>query len=285
MTTAHSETAPWPIPGDVCVVRVNGYPLAYVEAGRGKPVLLIHGSLNDYRVWANQIPAFAASFRVIAVSLRHYYPERWDGRGSTFSLAQHASDLAAFVKALGLGQVHLVGHSRGGAVAYLLARDAPELVRSLVLAEPRGLEDLVPDAANEEHSSIKSVFEELQSNLRDGFTFEAARAFIDSLNGCGSWDTMPDLQKSIILDNIGTAVDTGELPGMRGEDIAHFSFPILLVRGERCLARYELGLEAMRRFNPAIGNVVVIPGAPHGMHRTHPDAFNLAVLNFLKHID
>ena len=74
----------WPLPEGVTSVEVNGYPMAYQERGRETPLILVHGSLNDYRYWNDQIGVFAEYHRVIAVSLRHYFPERWDGRGQTF---------------------------------------------------------------------------------------------------------------------------------------------------------------------------------------------------------
>jgi hypothetical protein len=49
---------PWPIPEGLKTVEVNGYEMAYLEAGSGVPILLIHGSLTDYRTWENQIPYF-----------------------------------------------------------------------------------------------------------------------------------------------------------------------------------------------------------------------------------
>ena len=90
----------WPLPEGVKSVEVNSYEMAYQEAGSGAPLLLVHGSINDYRVWAAQLPEFAKSYRVIAVSLRHYYPERWDGKGSDFSIEQHISDVAVFIRQL-----------------------------------------------------------------------------------------------------------------------------------------------------------------------------------------
>lgn len=277
----------WPIPEGLRTVPIDGYPLAFQDKGEGTPVVLVHGSLGDYRSWSAQVSAFASAHRVLAVSLRHYFPEPWDGRGDDFGLKRHADDIAAFIETLGLREVHLVGHSRGGSVAYLAARNRPELVKSLVLAEPRGLEDLLPqsDVLEEGARSNAGIFEALHANLRSGSPAFAAQAFVDTFNGPGSWDAMTALQRTIILDNINTAVDKGELPGMRCEDIAAFDFPVLLVRGEKSLPRYARGLEAMRRCNPAIGPVAVIPGAPHGMHRANPSVFNEVVMAFLSRVE
>jgi esterase len=79
-------------------------------------LFLVHGTASDYRTWVAQVPTFQSKLRVINVSLRHFYPERWDGSGTDFSIAQHATDVAQFIKNLNLGKVHLVGHPRGGAV-------------------------------------------------------------------------------------------------------------------------------------------------------------------------
>jgi hypothetical protein len=51
-------------------------------------------------------PVLAAHYRVIAVSLRHYFPEPWDGQGDDFSVLQHADDVAEFSRVLDLGPVH-----------------------------------------------------------------------------------------------------------------------------------------------------------------------------------
>jgi esterase len=273
----------WQIPTELDVLSIAGYPLSYFQVGRGDPLILVHGSLNDYRSWQAQIPDLAQRYRVLAPSLRHYYPELWDGKDGDFSLARHAADIIELIRSLRLAPVHLAGHSRGGSVAYLVARDAPELVRSLVLAEPRGLEDLLSlDATQAEGArSSDAIFLVLHENLKAGCKEIAAEAFVDAFNGAGSWAAMPASQKTIILDNIGTSVDTGELPGMRCEDIARFDMPVLLVRGEKSLSRYALGFEAMRACNPMIGEVAVVPRAPHGMHRVNPEAFNAIVTKFL----
>ena len=53
---------------------INGTELAYIEQGRGQPVVLVHGGFGDYRDWELQMPAFATRFRTIAVSCRGAWP-------------------------------------------------------------------------------------------------------------------------------------------------------------------------------------------------------------------
>ena len=67
----------WPIPSDVRWIEVNGYPMAYQDNGVGVPIVLVHGSFFDYRLWSYQLEAFSKKHRVLNVSLRHYFPELW----------------------------------------------------------------------------------------------------------------------------------------------------------------------------------------------------------------
>ena len=61
-------------------LRVNGYDMAYIELGQGRPgappLLCVHGSLCDFRVWSAVIGPLSAKHRVIAVSLRHFFPDK-----------------------------------------------------------------------------------------------------------------------------------------------------------------------------------------------------------------
>ena len=76
--------------------------------------------------------------RVIAPSLRRFFPEHWDGFGDGFTIAQHVADLIAFLEALG-GKVNLVGHSRGGHIAFRVAQQRPDLLRCLFWPSPEAI--------------------------------------------------------------------------------------------------------------------------------------------------
>jgi pimeloyl-ACP methyl ester carboxylesterase len=131
---------------------VNDYDMAYLDMGEGPPLVCVHGSLNDFRAWAAVMGPLSAKNRLIIPSLRHYFPEHWDGKGGKFNMAQHVDDMIAFIEALGLGKVDLIGHSRGGHLAFRLALKRPDLIRKLVLAEPGGVLDdslLPPQAAGD----------------------------------------------------------------------------------------------------------------------------------------
>lgn len=82
----------WDLPPGAKAQQVNGYDMAYVEKGSGTPVVFVHGASVDYRYFMAQMEPFALKYRAIAVSLRHYYPERWKDEGE-FSLDQQVADL------------------------------------------------------------------------------------------------------------------------------------------------------------------------------------------------
>jgi pimeloyl-ACP methyl ester carboxylesterase len=121
--------------------------MAYLDIGQGPPLVCVHGSLCDFRIWSAVLGPLTQKHRVIAVSLRHFFPERWDGVGDTYSIAQHVDDVIAFIGKLDAGPVDLMGHSRGGHVSFRVAQRRPDLLRKLILAEPGGELDATLDPA------------------------------------------------------------------------------------------------------------------------------------------
>ncbi len=120
---------------EVKKVEANGTEFSYVEQGQGGPLILVHGSLNDYRTWNPQLESFSRRYHVIAYSRRYHYPNPWVGDGKDYDAILHSEDLAGMIKALGLGTVGIISHSYGAYASLLLTARQPKLVQAIVLAE------------------------------------------------------------------------------------------------------------------------------------------------------
>lgn len=116
-------------------VRAGGRRISYREAGAGPVILALHGIGGGSSSWAGQFAGLAGRFRFLA----------WDapGYGGSDPLpgeaptaAAYAGAAAALLDALEIPRVHLLGHSLGGLIAAAFARNRPDRVLSLVLADP-----------------------------------------------------------------------------------------------------------------------------------------------------
>jgi pimeloyl-ACP methyl ester carboxylesterase len=232
--------------------------MAYRDAGEGTPIVLVHGSTNDYRIWNAQFSVFSASYRVVTVSLRHFYPELWDGTGTDFSIEQHAQDVAALIKKLNLGKVHLVGHSRGGAVAIEVAKSHAEVIRTLVLPDGN-IEMPVPETAEAKEAGdfTKTLIGTLQENLKAGDPAKAAEIFVDMLSGPGTWLRFPEPTKEMFLANIYSALGDKGRPISTCADVKKFDFPVLLMTADKSPKKFEFFYNEMRKCREFPATVVI----------------------------
>ena len=114
-------------------VEVEGLDIAYERAGRGPPLVLLHGYAGDGpSLWRHQLDGLCADFTVVA----------WDAPGAggstdppeSFGMDGYTRCLAGFLDALGLRSAHLLGISFGGALALAFQRRHAGATRRLVLA-------------------------------------------------------------------------------------------------------------------------------------------------------
>lgn len=119
---------------NVAQVRTQAGVVETVDVGSGKPtVLLLHGNSGHKEVFARQIEALAASYRVVAPDLLGHgrSPDALDP-SRDYTLAGHGSYLAELAASLRLGPVVVVGTSLGGHIALELAARLPD-ARGLML--------------------------------------------------------------------------------------------------------------------------------------------------------
>ncbi len=101
--------------------------------GDGPPVVLLHGGTGSSEsYWSSQVPVLGEHFRLILMDHRGFGESDYEGE---FSIPACAGDLAALLDELEVESASIVGLSLGGAIALQFALDRPERVRRLVLAD------------------------------------------------------------------------------------------------------------------------------------------------------
>ena len=116
-------------------VATNGIELSLHRAGRGTPLILLHGYPQNHRCWEKVAPRLARDFDVIVPDLRGYGDSDAPEGVAAYAKREMARDIVGLMDALGLARAHVLGHDRGARVAYRLALDHPGRVDRLGIIE------------------------------------------------------------------------------------------------------------------------------------------------------
>jgi len=118
-------------------VDVNGVSTRYYDYGQGEAIVMVHGGgmggASTANNWSRNIPGLATRFRVIAVDRLAQGLTGNPASDEDFTNQGAASHLYQFLQTMKLGQVHLVGHSSGGGIAFYMALEHPEIVKTLTV--------------------------------------------------------------------------------------------------------------------------------------------------------
>ncbi len=145
----------------VKMMNISGRQLAYVEKGKGKNIILIHGLGGNISHWTNNIKSLAMSFHCIALDLPGYgYSNKNIDTTNRDLLGFYSNVVLEFIQKKSVKDVTLVGHSMGGQIAMIAALKDQSKVKHLVLVSPAGLETFTMQEAQLLTSTTpSSVFE------------------------------------------------------------------------------------------------------------------------------
>ncbi len=264
-------------------LRVNGYDMAYLEIGSGRPLVCIHGTLGDFRTWSAVLGPLSERHRVVSVSLRHFFPERWDGHGDDYKMDQHVADSIAFIERLSPEPVDIMGHSRGGHIAFRVAQQRPELLHRMVLAEPGGdLDASLDPSGSAPPGTLGARTHASVAMIRAGDLDGALKNFFDGIEGDGAWDRLPAPARQQLRDNIQTLlgqIDERRRPYLRAEAEA-IRVPTLFIGGSETKGSLPLVMRALAAHLPG-ARTAMIKRAGHWMFEQAPLDYCRIVLEFL----
>jgi epoxide hydrolase 4 len=292
-------------------LRAGQVTLRVLEAGKGEPVLLLHGFPQSAEAWLRQLPPLAAAgFHAVAPELRGYGGSDRPRGVRSYAVSRLVDDAVGLLDTIGASRASVVGHDWGGVVAWALAARHPERVRRLVVINaphPARFRQLLrtPDQLRRSwyaflfqlpilpelllrrrrFAAIRAVFRH-GPRAPDVFSREEVESFVAALRPPGALTAALNYYRAMGRAAVGLATrrkrsgaaaggdaGAGGLPGSRVEA------PTLLIWGDdpHLSPRNTEGLE---RWVPRL-EILRFPGATHWLPAEEPEALSAALLEFL----
>lgn len=267
-------------------ISVGDVELSYVEQGEGEPVLFVHGSNSDYRIWGEHGEYFAPRYRMIALSQRYFGTGPWPDNGENFRVQVHADDLAEFIRGLNVAPVTIVGWSFGGGVCLTMGVQNPDLVKRMFLFEP-ALATFVssPEDAKAALEDRAAMSAGAASLAEVGDLAGAVRSFTDGVNEqAGAFDGFSPSVRAMMTENarmLPLLLAGPPPPAVTADDLRGLALPITIALGEHSRAFYRIAAEAAQALLPS-AELKVVAGARHLWPIQDPPAFSRQVLDFLE---
>ncbi len=232
---------------------VNGLRLHYhLHGDAGEPLVFVHGYTGDSTDWRYQVEEFSGDYRVLVFDNRGHGESEAPADRGVYTIDNMADDAEQLIAELGFERYHLVGHSRGGAIAQEMVLRSPTSVRSLTLQdtshsfgdhdEPGGTPPHVPPG------DIQTAMLRVASMSKDALA--------------GAWQGLMGWQGS-------------------AERAHQIQTPALIIFGERDASRIIEGSRRLKELIPH-AKVAAIEGAGHSPQRECPDDYNAALRRFLQ---
>jgi pimeloyl-ACP methyl ester carboxylesterase len=270
---------------------VHGHRRAFVRAGSGPALLLLHGIGNNCQTWSGVIDRLAESNTVIAPDLLGHGAS--DKPRGDYSIAAYANGMRDLLSVLDIEQATVVGHSLGGGIALQFAYQFPERCERLALVGSGGLGPelsaglraaTLPGA-----ELVLTALTGVSGPLRLGFQT------LDRIGHVAGWQRVRDLAEAgdALLALKDVEARRAFLRTLRGVADAHGqavtaldrlylanSVPMLVVWGSRDPIVPALHAETVRTLVPT-ARVEVFAGAGHWPHLDDPDRFCDVLLQFI----
>ncbi|MFZ2754156.1 MAG: alpha/beta hydrolase [Lysobacteraceae bacterium] len=255
--------------------------------GAGRPIVLIHGWPLSAESWVAQVPALHdAGFRVIAYDRRGFGRSEKPDHGYDYDTL--ADDLAGLVVDLDLHDAVLVGFSMGGGeVARYVSLHGQGRLGGVVFASavtpclmrsadnPQG--PLTPGKAEEKSAGLKAD--------RHAYFDEFTRNFF-------SVDSALQVDESQRQATIGLCLQSNQLAALAcmhafstadfRDDLKRISIPTLVLHGDSDAVVPFEGSGALTHAAIGHSGLHLLKNAPHGCNTSHAEAFNAALLGFLR---
>ncbi len=271
---------------------VHGHRRAFLRAGSGPPILLVHGIGNNAQTWASVVGPLAENHTVIAPDLLGHGDS--DKPRGDYSIAGYANGMRDLLSVLDIEQVTVVGHSLGGGVALQFAYQFPERCQRLVLVGSGGLGSEL--SATLRAATLPGAELVLTALAGASGVLRTALRGVEELGRLAGWKQAHDLAEAgeallglrdiearrAFLRTLRSSVDA------RGQTVSALdrlylanAIPMLVIWGSRDPIVPISHADAVRELVPT-ARVEVFDGAGHWPHVDDPERFCRVLAEFLR---
>jgi 3-oxoadipate enol-lactonase len=209
------------------VISIGSGSVRYLEAGSGRPVVLLHAFPLSSDMWRPQLEQPPEGWRVLAPDLRGFGP---GAEGTAATIDDLAGDVDAWLDALRIDTAAIGGLSMGGYVTFALFRKAPSRFTAMILANTKAAAD-TPEG--------RAARDQLSALVRDKGPSAVADQMIPKLLGETSRTTRPHLAplvRTLIETNSAAGID-GAIQAMKGRPdsmdlLPRIPSPALVIAGD-----------------------------------------------------
>ena len=269
--------------------RTIGLPvnLAYLDVGRGEPLIFVHEFAGDMMSWLPQVNALSRRFRCIAYNARGYKPSDVPADPGAYGWEFAVSDLIALMDFLKIAKAHIVGLSMGGYAVVSAGYLHPDRILSITPCSAgsgsvsQGREEMISSSLAladriEREGMRNAVAEYAKGDARlpffekDPLGFDTFFQQFASHDGLGSALTLRGFQarRPSLLD--------------QGRALSTIGAPVLLMLGDRDSGCVEPTLFMWRTIPGA--SLAVLPNSGHCINLEEPEVFNHLLLDFLDRV-
>ncbi|MBM4446753.1 MAG: alpha/beta fold hydrolase [Chloroflexi bacterium] len=261
-------------------VEAGGVEWHYVEAGKGEPVVFLHGLPESWFSWHYQIETVSKKYRVIAVDLKGYgQSDKSDG---DYTAQGVANELIALFDAIGLDRFSLVTHDWGTLIGDCIASTIPDRIVKYIRMEAPVLkidptkhpqfelfknQDVATGMMSQARTFITMVYEprtvqKISDEDMEGIIFEFSRP--------GVAEAVPRYFRDFRLED----------EDVRLERFSKMTFPVLVLQGEKDPAQPLWYYEGIEEVFPNV-EFQIIEDSGHFTELEKPEEVSKAILDFL----
>jgi pimeloyl-ACP methyl ester carboxylesterase len=281
---------------ETLLVEANGLTFRGITAGPsdGQPVLLLHGFPQTSQQWNKQLEALGnAGYRAVAFDQRGYSPGARTSEVSDYEISHLVDDVLAVASALGMQRFDLVGHDWGGMVAWAVAANSPDRLKTVTVVStphPLALRKALSDDSGDQQnrSSYIHVFRQVGvaenallgedgsgAGLRtlfaaSGFASEDSEVFVQAMIEPGALTAALNWYRANLGEEIQDSLNVGQI-----------TIPTMYIWSTDDIALGRAAAEDTANYVSGPYRFEVLEGVSHWVTEMAPTEVNRLLLDFL----